>query len=109
MIRRPPRSTLFPYTTLFRSDVHDERAAAGVEVALAPVVVDIAALRSHDPREAARQLPVEDVTLRVGEDRHGAPALRSFRISTFPRSAARPIALFPASFCCRGSAPWASR
>src|SRR4029077_8375133 len=26
MIRRPPRSTLFPYTTLFRSDVH--RAAA---------------------------------------------------------------------------------
>src|SRR3712207_8126346 len=30
MIRRPPRSTLFPYTTLFRSDVlplrrHDER------------------------------------------------------------------------------------
>src|SRR5256714_14790870 len=24
MIRRPPRSTLFPYTTLFRSGVHDE-------------------------------------------------------------------------------------
>src|SRR3712207_7086588 len=29
MIRRPPRSTLFPYTTLFRSD-------AGRDVALAP-------------------------------------------------------------------------
>src|SRR5256885_5827386 len=28
MIRRPPRSTLFPYTTLFRSVV-DERAGAG--------------------------------------------------------------------------------
>src|SRR2546425_4750768 len=26
MIRRPPRSTLFPYTTLFRSRHHDERA-----------------------------------------------------------------------------------
>src|SRR3712207_2591312 len=25
MIRRPPRSTLFPYTTLFRSDVPDVR------------------------------------------------------------------------------------
>src|SRR5256885_7679898 len=25
MIRRPPRSTLFPYTTLFRSDGHVER------------------------------------------------------------------------------------
>src|SRR2546427_8603914 len=27
MIRRPPRSTLFPYTTLFRSDVVDYLAA----------------------------------------------------------------------------------
>src|SRR3712207_7541688 len=26
MIRRPPRSTLFPYTTLFRSDVEDQRS-----------------------------------------------------------------------------------
>src|SRR3712207_8050185 len=25
MIRRPPRSTLFPYTTLFRSEVHLRR------------------------------------------------------------------------------------
>src|SRR2546430_8808047 len=29
MIRRPPRSTLFPYTTLFRSGVHDPFAHAG--------------------------------------------------------------------------------
>src|SRR2546422_10398117 len=29
MIRRPPRSTLFPYTTLFRS-VHDQRRLAQV-------------------------------------------------------------------------------
>src|SRR3712207_8690624 len=28
MIRRPPRSTLFPYTTLFRSDVDDAAALA---------------------------------------------------------------------------------
>src|SRR5690349_22674407 len=27
MLRRPPRSTLFPYTTLFRSVDHDRRAA----------------------------------------------------------------------------------
>src|SRR2546430_15060473 len=27
MIRRPPRSTLFPYTTLFRSNVTDQNAA----------------------------------------------------------------------------------
>src|SRR3712207_7767376 len=28
MIRRPPRSTLFPYTTLFRSGSEDERRGA---------------------------------------------------------------------------------
>src|SRR2546421_6314831 len=28
MIRRPPRSTLFPYTTLFRSGDHGERHVA---------------------------------------------------------------------------------
>src|SRR3712207_8387421 len=34
MIRRPPRSTLFPYTTLFRSrvDVGDEGDAGGLEL-----------------------------------------------------------------------------
>src|SRR2546426_4719513 len=30
MIRRPPRSTLFPYTTLFRSDLADSLSAPGV-------------------------------------------------------------------------------
>src|SRR3712207_8786329 len=29
MIRRPPRSTLFPYTTLFRSDEVADRRVAG--------------------------------------------------------------------------------
>src|SRR2546422_7551120 len=29
MIRRPPRSTLFPYTTLFRSQVFPRRGAVG--------------------------------------------------------------------------------
>src|SRR2546429_4619245 len=32
MIRRPPRSTLFPYTTLFRSEVrHDGEPVASVQ------------------------------------------------------------------------------
>src|SRR2546427_5765770 len=31
MIRRPPRSTLFPYTTLFRSDVLVDQLAAVLE------------------------------------------------------------------------------
>src|SRR3712207_7405283 len=47
MIRRPPRSTLFPYTTLFRSDV--ERVAEQAHVAALRdgqlVVVDQPALQ----------------------------------------------------------------
>src|SRR2546422_1659008 len=51
MIRRPPRSTLFPYTTLFRSDVEHEPGAA-----LGPHQVD----RQHDVAAiAALQLDAE--------------------------------------------------
>src|SRR2546427_9236169 len=32
MIRRPPRSTLFPYTTLFRSDILDYLAVGGPDI-----------------------------------------------------------------------------
>src|SRR3712207_8976896 len=32
MIRRPPRSTLFPYTTLFRSGQRYQRTATAVDV-----------------------------------------------------------------------------
>src|SRR5687767_15693625 len=35
MIRRPPRSTLFPYTTLFRSTVGGDRAAVELRDRLA--------------------------------------------------------------------------
>src|SRR5256885_16453186 len=38
MIRRPPRSTLFPYTTLFRSTSEGVRIL-GVEVSEAPAAV----------------------------------------------------------------------
>src|SRR3712207_8736463 len=32
MIRRPPRSTLFPYTTLFRSEAYDQDSIAFFEL-----------------------------------------------------------------------------
>src|SRR2546426_1342122 len=56
MIRRPPRSTLFPYTTLFRS--RRERApGCGFERRV--VVLGVARYRApavvHDHRERARQ------------------------------------------------------
>src|SRR2546422_3202854 len=37
MIRRPPRSTLFPYTTLFRSLGHEEAARRAGAQAVGPV------------------------------------------------------------------------
>src|SRR5437764_7527864 len=44
MLRRPPRSTLFPYTTLFRSEV---------------VVEDVALGAHRPPEEAVRTLVLE--------------------------------------------------
>src|SRR3712207_6992095 len=41
MIRRPPRSTLFPYTTLFRSRVADEHDLAAEEVVEVERQVDV--------------------------------------------------------------------
>src|SRR5260370_26825291 len=37
MIRRPPRSTLFPYTTLFRSRDRERRPRLGSELAARPL------------------------------------------------------------------------
>src|SRR3989441_9526764 len=46
MIRRPPRSTLFPYTTLFRSEDLAQRGDLGLEV----VFLDDA-IRPHAPHQ----------------------------------------------------------
>src|SRR2546429_9594508 len=55
MIRRPPRSTLFPYTTLFRS--HDVVVVAlrrGVHRAVVRVVEPVLRVRLHGPDRGAR-------------------------------------------------------
>src|SRR5256886_11793577 len=73
MIRRPPRSTLFPYTTLFRSrvaEVGDVGAADGVEIALAAVVDEPAPLAAHDAGEGTPQLAVENVSIGIPVSRH---------------------------------------
>src|SRR3989449_5101611 len=55
MIRRPPRSTLFPYTTLFRSrrlKAGDERALGELYDVLAPWVLGLAFRILQDVDEA---------------------------------------------------------
>src|SRR3712207_8599801 len=58
MIRRPPRSTLFPYTTLFRSVIGDQE-----------VVDQVVELGGHlDPRRAA------------ADDDEGQPRIRDLAV-----------------------------
>src|SRR3712207_7085433 len=53
MIRRPPRSTLFPYTTLFRSELlHQLRADSRQIKSLA--VLDCACSRAKQDRKSTR-------------------------------------------------------
>src|SRR3712207_8401508 len=70
MIRRPPRSTLFPYTTLFRSDIR-----AVFRRILVP----------RNQRDARRDVPVRDgysgvcgggdAARHTGDDLEGQPSL----------------------------------
>ena len=62
MIRRPPRSTLFPYTTLFRSPAKGNTLLnyCGIGPDLLPFIVD------QNPRKVGRftpgtHIPVKDV------------------------------------------------
>src|SRR5687768_18251276 len=71
MIRRPPRSTLFPYTTLFRSGPRDESAqvllARGRDGDPGPVGLDAPARR---PGLGDRGVEVLDVVLLPRSEEH---------------------------------------
>src|SRR5256885_12206193 len=68
MIRRPPRSTLFPYTTLFRSQKgeHELGLELRADDVLAPLEpeLDEVAEQQHDQQQQDDQVEVEE-----GEDR----------------------------------------
>src|SRR2546422_11565339 len=77
MIRRPPRSTLFPYTTLFRSPEEGGTRPEPVEVrghferrhlradVLGAVIDRIAVLAPHDLVERVRDVDGTDVAVAV--------------------------------------------
>src|SRR5260370_20090815 len=67
MIRRPPRSTLFPYTTLFRSRLIEQRG-------------DLPAEQVIDVNRNERQLGQFELDCREGVERiWNCPSCRSFR------------------------------
>src|SRR6266498_419130 len=60
MIRRPPRSTLFPYTTLFRSRFTRRRSDARDRGPRAPDDRARACRRRRDGRDRRSHLPAEE-------------------------------------------------
>src|SRR3712207_7365323 len=62
MIRRPPRSTLFPYTTLFRSLLHD---AVRPLVSQTIIAANVDALRTHLAVDTA--IPSADTVIQVAD------------------------------------------
>src|SRR5438874_1954135 len=84
MIRRPPRSTLFPYTTLFRSQIghlHPRGLRAlfgGADLVLGPAALELrrrgACLRRRQFRTQFRHPPLEedDLFQRGAEQLSGA-------------------------------------
>src|SRR2546430_10170709 len=55
MIRRPPRSTLFPYTTLFRSLLLAKQAGALRDAGLHRLTISLDTLRPERMRELDRK------------------------------------------------------
>src|SRR3712207_6950908 len=64
MIRRPPRSPLFPYTTLFRSQVAGGSRLSGTRVGHAPI------LALHPPPPRPRPASDSEAGGRGGDDPH---------------------------------------
>src|SRR3989454_4377557 len=93
MIRRPPRSTLFPYTTLFRSRREDSRPAL-------------------DPRTAAGQDDIRGVGVEIGPEaaaydapvpvRQGAREVAAERLTDLPPSVGLPADKVPHGCLPRG-------
>src|SRR3712207_8239060 len=61
MIRRPPRSTLFPYTTLFRSKIVD-----GDGVGYQPAVLQVCILSGRMYIEVVKRSQIPDTRYVVG-------------------------------------------
>src|SRR5256885_8478029 len=92
MIRRPPRSTLFPYTTLSRSEVR------GPPPRLAP---DRGARRRAGPESRASPIALSDLDARVSAGQ-AAPQRSGAVIGPAPRSEEHTSELqSPCNLVCR--------
>src|SRR3712207_9242248 len=93
MIRRPPRSTLFPYTTLFRSFVGMKMQIEKARKHDAPLRVDLALARAREPRldglddlaanaDVDRPLPVSQPRVAHDDVHRGSQDRKSTRLNS---------------------------
>src|SRR5256886_14189554 len=82
MIRRPPRSTLFPYTTLFRSKVPGTEASLPVtrDLIAAGINVNVTLLFSPERYRAVARAYMEGLSARVAA---GQPLERVASVASF--------------------------
>src|SRR2546427_10816689 len=85
MIRRPPRSTLFPYTTLFRSSVARANSSSAVRSA---GVSSRSAMVGFPPANGVRaiQLLVHHDPRELVWEREAGQTPRPLRVESVPRS-----------------------
>src|ERR1051325_8250314 len=77
MIRRPPRSTLFPYTTLFRSLLF---FGVALRVALRAREVEVPSLVGKSVADASEALGAIDLTMKIDPVRRADPKIPANRI-----------------------------
>src|SRR2546428_8808949 len=99
MIRRPPRSTLFPYTTLFRSHVRAPQGPRGARDAVGePPDRHVHRSEEHTSELQSRS----DLVCRLLLEKKKKNAYASPRAYTFPRLS-RPVQILRAT--ARSSVP----
>src|SRR3712207_9326233 len=85
MIRRPPRSTLFPYTTLFRSWIVTAAGQAVIDAELQAALDDLGLGELDQGRVDGQLLPALDAGL-GRQTGHALKGLNVFRAAVWIRS-----------------------
>src|SRR5258708_14945671 len=91
MIRRPPRSTLFPYTTLFRSDAGPEH---GREVSHQSAEIDAVLRREIHRQLAAVPLPLDRKSTRLNSSHQ----INSYAVFCLKKKKERHQAVFACAY-----------
>src|SRR5256885_9990507 len=99
MIRRPPRSTLFPYTTLFRSDDHAGQRLLR-EVPVEPVPARARLVDEHQPAALALQLAHQGIDVALPRT-DGAEGYRRHRDRKSTRLNSSHLVISYAVFCLK--------